>query len=86
MEKTTIGRILSKILRKGFIDIDFEIEKASGHKITDIFEKYGEDEFRILEGKVLSKNLDSLKNCVISTGAGILHNDTIVELVKKEKY
>ena len=53
--KTTIGRILSKILRKGFIDIDFEIEKASGHKITDIFEKYGEDEFRILEGKVLSK-------------------------------
>ena len=82
--KTTIGRILSKILRKGFIDIDFEIGKASGHKITDIFEKYGEDEFRILEGKVLSKNLDSLKNCVISTGAGILHNDTIVELVKKK--
>lgn len=82
--KTTIGRILSKILRKGFIDIDFEIEKASGHKITDIFEKYGEDEFRILEGKVLSKNLDSLKNCVISTGAGILHNDAIVELVKKK--
>ena len=47
--KTTIGRVLSKILRRTFVDIDFEIEKASGQKIHHIFEKYGEDEFRKIE-------------------------------------
>ena len=47
--KTTIGRVLSKILRRTFVDIDIEIEKASGQKIHHIFEKYGEDEFRKIE-------------------------------------
>ena len=39
--KTTVGRSLSKILRKGFIDIDLEIEKSSGLRVSDIFENYG---------------------------------------------
>ena len=39
--KTTIGKILSKNLRKNFIDIDFEIEKASGEKIHNFFENFG---------------------------------------------
>ena len=49
--KTTIGRVLSKILRRTFIDIDIEVEKASGQKIHHIFEKYGEDEFRKIKKK-----------------------------------
>ena len=51
--KTTIGRVLSKILRRTFIDIDFEVEKASGQKIHHIFENYGENEFRKIEKKTL---------------------------------
>ena len=33
--KTTIGKILSKILKFDFIDIDHEIEKASKLKVHD---------------------------------------------------
>ena len=43
--KTTIGKLLSKKLDFAFIDIDWEIEKATNHKISDFFEKYGENEF-----------------------------------------
>ena len=47
--KTTIGKILSKILKFKFIDVDYKIEKASNLKVSDFFEKYGEEEFRELE-------------------------------------
>ena len=50
--KTTIGKILSKILKFDFVDIDYEIEKASKLKVRDFFEKYGEQEFRQLEKKI----------------------------------
>ena len=81
--KTTIGRVLSKILRRIFVDIDFEVEKASGQKIHHIFEKYGEDEFRKIEKKTLYKFLNTEENFVISTGAGILGDQEIINIIKK---
>ena len=36
--KTTIGKILSKILKFKFIDVDYKIEKASNLKVSDFFE------------------------------------------------
>ena len=59
--KTTIGKILSKILKFDFIDIDHEIEKASKLKVHDFFEKYGEIEFRNLEKKIFFKSLQKKK-------------------------
>ena len=53
--KTTIGKILSKIIKFEFIDIDNEIERASNLKVHDFFEKYGEKEFRNLEKKIFFK-------------------------------
>ena len=50
--KTTIGKILSKILKFKFIDVDYEIEKASNLKVYDFFSQYGENEFRKLEKKI----------------------------------
>ena len=35
--KTTIGRLLSKKLKKKFFDSDHEIELASGLRISDFF-------------------------------------------------
>jgi shikimate kinase len=81
--KTTIGRVLSKILRRAFVDIDFEVEKASGQKIQHIFEKYGEDEFRKIEKKTLFRFLNTKKNFVISTGAGILGDQDTINMIKK---
>ena len=59
--KTTIGKILSKILKYEFIDIDHEIEKASKLKIHDFFDNYGELEFRKLEKKIFFKSLQKKK-------------------------
>ena len=37
--KTTVGKVLSKILKLNFVDTDILIEKKCGLKITKIFEK-----------------------------------------------
>ena len=63
--KTTIGKILSKILKFKFIDIDYEIEIASNLKVQDFFEKYGEKEFRELERKILLRSLQKKDNTII---------------------
>jgi len=82
--KTTIGKILSKNLRKNFIDIDFEIEKASGEKIHNFFGNYGEKEFRIIEKKILIKSLNENLNSIISTGAGVLADKENFDIIKKK--
>ena len=82
--KTTVGRSLSKILRRNFIDIDLEIEKSSGLRVSDIFENYGEAKFRNIEKKILFDRLETKENCVISTGGGILTNDQVIQMVKKK--
>ena len=76
--KTTIGKILSKVVKAKFIDIDYEIEKASNLKVYDFFSQYGENEFRKLEKKVLLKSLSNTNKSVISTGAGILSDSEII--------
>ena len=82
--KTTVGRSLSKILRRSFIDIDLEIEKSSGLRVSDIFENYGEVKFRNIEKKILFHTLETEENSVISTGAGILTNDEVIQMIKKK--
>ena len=71
--KTTIGRRLASKLDVDFIDSDDEIEKAAGCSIPDIFEKYGEDEFREGERKII-KRLMTQTPCVLATGGGAFMN------------
>lgn len=67
--KTVVGKCLAKLLDMSFIDTDAEIEKNAQMKISDIFERFGEDYFRSLETDTISRiaKMDSL---VISTGGG----------------
>ncbi len=44
--KSTIGIILSKKLKRKFIDIDVKVQETEGMTISEIFKKYGEDYFR----------------------------------------
>jgi len=69
--KSTIGRILSKKLNYKFFDTDENIEDETQSKITDIFTYKGEDHFRELETRILSK-LIKIDKVVISTGGGII--------------
>ena len=65
--KSTVGQRLAKKLNKKFIDADREIEIAAGCSVSDIFELYGEKEFRRLEFRVIERLIDENKNYVLST-------------------
>jgi shikimate kinase len=67
--KTTIGQLLASQLGIPFRDTDHVIEEKAGKSVSDIFLEDGEDEFRILEKKVLRDELLS-DNTVLALGGG----------------
>lgn len=67
--KTTVGIRLARKLGLEFIDSDTEIEIAAGHSVREIFEKFGENDFRAGERKVINR-LISDKPTVLGTGGG----------------
>lgn len=80
--KSTIGKQAAQELKKEFIDSDDEIVKRAGISIPQIFEKYGEAEFRKIESEVIAE-LSLKQNCVIATGGGAVLNNRNVELLKE---
>ena len=72
--KTTIAKELAKLLPElNLVDIDAEIEKSSGRKISEIFLKYGESRFRELECAKI-KFYTQLDSQIISAGGGAFEN------------
>ena len=67
--KTAIGKRLAARLGLPFVDADEEIERAAGFTISEIFERYGEAEFRAGERRVIARLLDGPRQ-VVSTGGG----------------
>ena len=67
--KTCIGSRLAAKLGLPFVDADTEIEKAAGCSIPDIFELYGESEFREGERRVITRLLKDPVQ-VLATGGG----------------
>ncbi len=67
--KSAIGKRLAQRLALPFVDADDEIERAAGCTIAEIFEKYGESEFRAGERRVIGRLLDEPPH-VLSTGGG----------------
>jgi len=74
--KSSVGFLVSKKLNVKFIDIDNIIENETGMKISNIFQKKGENYFRNLEEKTTLKFLKTT-NAVISLGGGGFINQKI---------
>tara|TARA_B100001093_G_scaffold182052_1_gene174668 strand:+ start:351 stop:863 length:513 start_codon:yes stop_codon:yes gene_type:complete len=74
--KSSIGSLISKKLNIDFIDVDDEIEKKTGMKISEIFEINGEKYFREIEENLTLKLLKKNKT-VISLGGGAFLNNKI---------
>ena len=86
--KSTIGKMLSKQLNKSLIDIDYKIEEFLGISIAQIFDRYGEEQFRRIEETYFVEKSKS-KNLIFSTGGGIIlskKNRQILKLSKKTIY
>ncbi|MEH6756025.1 MAG: shikimate kinase [Parasphingorhabdus sp.] len=78
--KTTVGRRLAKKLHLPFADADEEIEKAADLKVSEIFERFGEDYFRDGERRVIARLLEGGAQ-VIATGGGAFMNEETRELI-----
>lgn len=72
--KTAIGRGTAQALGIPFSDSDHEIELVSRMTIPELFEEYGEPEFRSLERRVIARLLKQGPG-VVSTGGGAFMND-----------
>ena len=78
--KSTIGKRLAGRLRLPFVDADHEIERAAGLSITEIFERFGESEFRDGERRVIARLIDGRPK-VIATGGGAFMQDETRALI-----
>lgn len=67
--KSSVGRRLAQRLGLPFLDADHEIERAAGQSVSDIFENYGEAEFRSGERRVIARLLGD-GPIVLATGGG----------------
>lgn len=77
--KSTLGEILSRNLKRPFIDLDYVIETNAGMSIPQIMEQQGETAFRDLETTALREITlapnPSLSESVIALGGGALLRD-----------
>jgi len=79
--KSTIGYLLSKSTNLSYIDIDKFIEKETGLKIYNIFEKNGEAYFRNLEEKITLKLLKSKRRIISLGGGGFINKNIRIEVL-----
>lgn len=83
--KSTIGKELSRISGRNYLDSDSIIEKRIGLRVDEIFSKFGEAFFRKIEEEViLSFPIDG--NFILSTGGGSILNDRVLNYIKKHFY
>lgn len=78
--KSAIGRLVAQMLEIPFVDSDHEIERVSRMTIPELFEAYGEPEFRALEARVIRRLLKTGPR-VLSTGGGAFMNDSTRAMV-----
>ena len=67
--KTTVGRSLSRILARPFLDFDDELERRTGMAVSEIFNRHGEAHFRRLEF-ALTQELAKSPGAILAPGGG----------------
>mgnify|MGYP003393316601 CR=1 FL=1 len=80
--KSSIGRKLASRLALPFTDSDQEIEAAAGCTVQQFFERFGEDEFRAGEHRVIGRLLEQ-PMMVLSIGGGAFINDATRALIQE---
>ena len=79
--KSTVGRRLARRLGLPFVDSDAEIEGASGLSAAEVFERFGEKDYRDGERRLVARLIDGQVR-VISTGGGVFVDPRTRELLK----
>lgn len=80
--KTTVGKEIAKVFGKKFIDTDDVVVEKRNESISDIFEKYGEGEFR-QEERLAIEELSKENGLVIATGGGAVLDENNVRALRR---
>ena len=80
--KSTVGRRLAKRLGLPFVDSDAAIEDASGFPAAEVFERYGERDFRDGERRLVARLVEGEVR-VIATGGGAYIDPTTRKLLNE---
>ena len=79
--KTRLGAEVAERLGRRFVDLDREIERASGRPIGELFAGSGEVSFRVVEAEAARRELRRPEPAVIAFGGGAVETEaTLVEL------
>ncbi len=80
--KTTVAKMLAKILQRPYIEMDDRIAQKAKMGIADIVSEHGWDYFRDLESEVVGEIVQQ-DNAIISCGGGVVTRPNNVSLLKK---
>ncbi|MDR2141506.1 MAG: hypothetical protein LBR11_06930 [Deltaproteobacteria bacterium] len=83
--KTTVGRLLSRALKRPLVDLDEELEARAGVSIPEIFAHKGEGYFRDLETSLLEEYLSPKEPQILATGGGVVERERNRELLSQAR-
>lgn len=81
--KTSVGIRLSYRLRRVLTDTDKKIERLQRMTVSEIFERFGEAEFRNMETQCLERLLEEPEGQIISVGGGLPMRSRNRELLRR---
>jgi len=80
--KSTVGAALARKLGMRFVEVDQEIEEATGLPLGDVFTLHGEAYYRRVEREVLTRLLAEPVPMVLATGGSIVNDPTNFALLR----
>jgi len=80
--KSTVGPLLAERFGGEFVELDEEVERAAGMKLSELFELSGRNYYRGLEREAFERLLDRPEMLVIATGGSIVMDPTTFDLLR----
>ncbi len=80
--KSTVGRLVAERLGRPFVDLDAQIERRTGTRISQLFQSAGEEGFREAEHEALAAAVEGPES-VIACGGGVVLRDENRRLLKR---
>ncbi len=80
--KSTLGKLISEITGKPFIDTDTAIEEMTGKHPSEIIRENGENAFRDIETQA-AREVSKKSGIIIATGGGIVKRSENISLLRQ---